>query len=142
MKSMVALSCSWLLAILATPQGHGDEPATDQFQTIPFIKLVPKIIPNDVKLVPKAVEPKEAAKEVAMMIWRWEAALVEALNSSGAEGWEVTLSSKYAFLLRKGKVAQKWEYKLVRASQSPLVGQVGEEEALSLILERLAVQGW
>src|SRR5438045_4873087 len=120
MKWFGILGCFFLLAnLLGLPRVNADEPAKPQFQTVSWENLLSKTEDKG---------PRLGSYSIAYGLHRSKPqTIVEALNSHGAKGWEVCLWSDMAVTLRRSKVPQNWEYKVVRATTSPLAGQKGEE---------------
>jgi len=147
MKWFVILACFMIVTpcLLFSQEKGESEPAKAQFRTVSF------------------------GKEFD---WNGDRkTMTESLNKLGTDGWEVCLCNQRCILLRKSKVPQKWEYKLVKVGRSPLTewygykkeepkkeepkkenSPKGEEytregddeyrEAFILILERLEAEAW
>ena len=113
----------FVLAVLFTPILAGaDDPPKVQFQIIPLTTL---------------------SKESGQYNWS-DKTFLEALDKTGADGWEFLTNSDHAVLFRKS--AQKWEYKSVKVKNSPfptLPSAGGADlDAYALILEWMAADGW
>src|SRR5215468_547911 len=101
MKWFVILACFMIVTpcLLFSQEKGESEPAKAQFRTVSF------------------------GKEFD---WNGDRkTMTESLNKLGTDGWEVCLCNQRCILLRKSKVPQKWEYKLVKVGRSPLTEWYG-----------------
>lgn len=80
---------------------------------------------------------------------RWgEKEFIDAINKQGGEGWEVCICNFSACVFQKTKA--KWEYKLLKVTNSPLKRAIGinsppdaeEAATFTLILEGLEAKDW
>jgi hypothetical protein len=64
------------------------------------------------------------------------------LNRAGKQGWEVVAETERGLFARKNKPGEAWEYRIVKAPDSPLNGRSDDDEILQLVFDGLAAKGW
>ncbi|MCI0702029.1 MAG: hypothetical protein L0241_13180 [Planctomycetia bacterium] len=119
MTSLSRLGVGLILSILTLGLAQADEPAKAEFKT------------TSMEALTKGGETFD-----------WSDANFLG-NLKGEDGWELLLTSNRAALFRKTKDSPKWEYKAVKAKNSPFATLgMKDMDAFALILDRMATDGY